>query len=46
MLCCSQIFIDSSSRGKPDDGLQKEETCCLIGYIMVLCVTVPSRSTC
>ena len=45
MLCCSKVLFIVLKEIRPDDGLEKVETCRLIDCIVALCASVLSRNT-
>jgi len=45
MLCCSKVSFTVLKEIKPDDDLEKVETCRLIDYIVALCASILSRNT-
>ena len=44
LIChCCKVLLIVPVEIRPDDGLEKVETCRLIDYVVVLCVTALSR---
>jgi hypothetical protein len=45
MFCCSKVLFTVLKEIKPDDDLEKVETCRLIDCIVKLCASILSRNT-
>jgi hypothetical protein len=44
-LVAVKVVLTVLKETRPDNGFEKADTCCVIDYIVVLCVTVLSRNT-